>query len=152
MFIVNSLTILTDEYATLPETTRPTFICRYMMPSNLSVSYGATSVEPGQVLTETTAGVWEKSFPSPEFLGVSYSDHPYFVFNEADLKKNDEQRVATICGMKDYYARANSFNPVLLDEFTAAITDCTNFLNGQSPSHVSTTSPRHPLVNLLPEN
>ncbi|GAA5827967.1 hypothetical protein JCM5353_002851 [Sporobolomyces roseus] len=80
---------------------------------------------------KTTAGVWEKSFPSPEFLGVSYSDHPYFVFNEADLKKNDEQRVATICGMKDYYARANSFNPVLLDEFTAAITDCTNFLNGR---------------------
>jgi len=77
--------------------------------------------------------VFEKSFPSPEFLGVSLSDHPYFVFNENDLKKNDEQRVATICGMKEYYARADSFNPVLLDEFTAAITDCTNFLNGQSP-------------------
>jgi len=77
--------------------------------------------------------VYEKSFPSPEFLGVSLSDHPYFVFNENDLKKNDEQRVASICGMKQYYARADSFNPLLLDEFTAAITDCTNFLNGQSP-------------------
>jgi glucan 1,3-beta-glucosidase len=75
--------------------------------------------------------VWEKSFPSPQFQGVSYSDHPYFVFNENDLRKNDDQRIATICGMKDYYARAQSFNPILLDEFTAATTDCTNFLNGR---------------------
>ncbi|GAA5940619.1 uncharacterized protein JCM15063_006307 [Sporobolomyces koalae] len=75
--------------------------------------------------------VWEKSFPSPQFSGVSLSDHPYFVFNSADLQKSDDERVATICGMKQQYAEANSNLWTILDEFSAAVTDCAGSLNGR---------------------
>lgn len=81
--------------------------------------------------------VWEKSFPSPEFTGVSLSDHPYFVFNSNDLQKTDDQRVAQICGMKGYYSQSQANIWTLLDEFTAATTDCAFSLNGQFFSRLS---------------
>ncbi|GAA5995847.1 hypothetical protein JCM5350_008203 [Sporobolomyces pararoseus] len=74
---------------------------------------------------------YEGAFPSPSFTGVSLSDHPYFVFNSGDLQKNDDQRVAQICGMKSYYQQSQRNLPTILDEFTAAITDCTLSLNGR---------------------
>ncbi|GAA6011136.1 hypothetical protein JCM11491_006737 [Sporobolomyces phaffii] len=75
--------------------------------------------------------VWEKSFPSPEFTGVALSDHPYFVFNSGDLQKSDAERVATICGMKDYYSQSQANIWTVLDEFSAATTDCAGSLNGR---------------------
>ncbi|GAA5897492.1 uncharacterized protein JCM6883_006718 [Sporobolomyces salmoneus] len=75
--------------------------------------------------------VWEKSFPSPQFEGVALSDHPYFVFNSNDLKKTDQQRISTICGMKENYAQSQRNLWTVLDEFSAATTDCAGSLNGR---------------------
>ncbi|GAA6061970.1 hypothetical protein JCM10212_005214 [Sporobolomyces blumeae] len=75
--------------------------------------------------------VWSKSFPSPQFSGVALSDHPYFVFNEPDLRLTDQQHIKAVCGMSNYYAQSQQSLWTLIDEFSGARTDCAQFLNGR---------------------
>ncbi|GAA5936736.1 hypothetical protein JCM1841_001983 [Sporobolomyces salmonicolor] len=75
--------------------------------------------------------MWEKSFPAPNFQGVSLSDHPYFVFNESDLAMNQTERIKAVCSTKDYYAQSQSNLWTIVDEWTSATTDCAGSLNGR---------------------
>ncbi|GAA5911813.1 hypothetical protein JCM5296_005376 [Sporobolomyces johnsonii] len=75
--------------------------------------------------------MWEKSFPAPNFQGVSLSDHPYFVFNESDLAMNQTERIKAVCSTKDYYAQSQSNLWTIIDEWTSATTDCAGSLNGR---------------------
>lgn len=64
--------------------------------------------------------------------GTQLDVHRYQVFSAEELKRTDEERVATACSFKQPLQEVtDQHHFAVVGEWTAAITDCTPYLNGR---------------------
>lgn len=72
--------------------------------------------------------VWNGFLEFPPFEGVLIDHHHYQVFSMPELKTNFDDKLKTVCHWGHEHKKDNHWNVV--GEFSAALTDCTKWLNG----------------------
>jgi len=75
------------------------------------------------------AGYWQGFMTGPNYAGVAMDVHLYQVFTDGEIGRTEQQHITAACGAKQEVAGFDK--PVIVGEWTPAMTDCAKYLNGR---------------------